>query len=175
MLLQTVQTHTHKKMISVDTIDRIAEQVSEYTAEQIADKLEHLKGKQPSLFAYLMSEHETFLFTQGEKELLYYMALVIWEAINDELTLPQRLSMKQVDTIQFDNWKVFENYSNPKGQSLDDYFEPEIGYHEEAELMYFVCDALEDSEDMPELIATNSLLPMFVMMKTFVDCLLVKN
>ena len=162
-------------MISVDIIDTIAEQISELTAEQIALKLEDIKGKQPSLFAYLMSDNETYLFSQVEKELLYYMAFVIWEAITQERTLPQRLSMKSVDNIQFENWKKLENYNNPKDQPLDDFFEPEIGYHEEAELMYFVCDALEDSEDMPQLIATNSLLPMFVMMKTFVDCLIIKN
>lgn len=162
-------------MISVDTIDTIAEQVSELTAEQIAVKLEEIKGKQPSLFAYLMSDNETYLFSQAEKELLYYMAFVIWEAINKERDLPQRLSMKQVDSIQFENWKTLENYTNPKGQPLDDFFEPEIGYYEEAELMYFVCDALEDSEDMPQLIAKDSLLPMFVMMKSFVDCLIIKD
>lgn len=159
-------------MISVDTIDTIAEQVSDLTAEQIAAKLDDIKGKQPSLFAYLMSDNETYLLSQAEKELLYYMAFVIWEAVNAERTLPQRLSMKQVDTIQFDNWKQLENYTNPKGQSLDDFFEPEIGYHKEAELMYFVCDGLEESEEMPRLVAKDSLLPMFVMMKTLVDCLI---
>ncbi|MFK7950503.1 MAG: hypothetical protein AB8G11_23150 [Saprospiraceae bacterium] len=162
-------------MISVDTIDTIAEEVSELTAEQIAIKLDDIKGKQPSLFAYLMSDNETYLFSQAEKELLYYMAFVIWEAIKKERTLPQRLSLKQVDAIQFDNWKQLENYTNPKGQPLDEFFESEIGYHTEAELMYFVCDALEDSDDMPQLIAKDSLLPMFVMMKTFVDCLIIEN
>ncbi len=159
-------------MIAVDTIDTIAEQISDLSAEVIAAKLEDIKGKQPSLFAYLMSDNETYLFSQSEKELLYYMSLVIWEAVNQERILPQRLSMRQVDRIQFENWKTFETYTNPKGQSLDDYFEPEIGYHEEAELLYFICDALEDTEDAPQFIAKDSLLPIFVMMKSFVDCLI---
>ena len=49
-----------------------------------------------------------------------------------------------------------------------------MNFQSPAELMYFVCDALEESEDMPQLIATNSLLPMFIMMKTFVDCLVIE-
>ncbi|NJN77496.1 MAG: hypothetical protein HC803_03505 [Saprospiraceae bacterium] len=102
------------------------------------------------------------------------MSIVIWEAVKQELEIPQRLSLKVVDKIQFENWKELEEYTNPKGQSLDDFFEPVIGYHEQAELLYFVCDGLENANEDGEIITKDSLLPIFIMLKSLVDCLLKK-
>lgn len=160
-------------MIAPELLDTLAEQISNFSQEQTAAKLEEINAKQPSVFSYLMSENETYLLSKEEKELLYYLTIVIWEATKKELTMPQRLSMKRVDEIQFKNWKALETYSNPKGQGLDDFFEPIIGYHEQAELLYFVCDALEEADE-EKIIAKDSLLPIVVMLKTLVDCLIEK-
>lgn len=161
-------------MIAPEVIDILAEKIGAFTDEQTDAKLKEIEAKQPSIFAYLMSEDETYLFSNAEKAVLYYLTIVIWEAVKQELEMPQRLSMKVVDKIQFENWKVLEAYTNPKGQSLDDFFEPVIGYHEQAELLYFVCDGLENANEETEIITKDSLLPIFIMLKTVVDCLLKK-
>ncbi len=162
-------------MIAPEKIDAFAEKISDFTPEQTAEKLNDIKAKQPSIFAYLMSDDETFLFVQSEKDLLYYLAIVIWETVKTELGMAQRLSMKRVDAFQFDNWSVLEEFSNAKGQPLDDFFEPVIGEHPEAELLYFVCDGLEDANESGEISSKDSILPIFVMLKTFVDCLTIRE
>lgn len=162
-------------MIAPEVLDILAERISAFSPEQIEEKLNDIQSKQPSVFAYLMSDNETYLFSKTEKELLYYLTIVIWEAAKQELTMPQRLSMKRVDEIQFNNWKALETYSNPKGQPLDDFFEPIIGYHEQAELLYFVCDGLEEVDIQEKIIAKDSLLPIFVMLKTLVDTVIEKS
>ena len=94
------------------------------------------------------------------------------ETLNDKVPFYENLNDE--DKIQFENWKVLEEYTNPKGQPLDDFFEPVIGYHEQAELLYFVCDGLENANEEEVIITKDSLLPIFIMLKTVVDCLLKK-
>jgi hypothetical protein len=161
-------------MIAPEIIDILAEKYGEFTSEQTDEKLKEIELKQPSIFAYLTSEDETYLLGNAEKDILYYLSIVIWEAVKQELEMPQRLSMKVVDKIQFENWTVLEEYTHPKGQSLDDFFEPIIGYHEQAELLYFICDGIENANEDEEIITKDSLLPIFIMLKTVVDCLLKK-
>ena len=134
-------------MIAPEVLDVLAEKLRNLTSEETDEKLKEIELRQPSIFAYLMSDDETYLLSPSEKDLLYYLAIVIWEAAKQELEVPQRLSMKVVDKIQFENWKALEEYTNPKDQSLDDFFEPVIGYHEQAELLYFVCDGLEEADE----------------------------
>jgi hypothetical protein len=161
-------------MIAPEVLDILAEKLRNLTSEETDEKLKEIELRQPSIFAYLMSDDETYLLSPSEKDLLYYLAIVIWEAAKQELEVPQRLSMKVVDKIQFENWKALEEYTNPKDQSLDDFFEPVIGYHEQAELLYFVCDGLEEADEEKKIISKNSMLPIFIMLKSLVDCMVKK-
>jgi hypothetical protein len=161
-------------MIAPEVLDVLAEKLRNLTSEETDEKLKEIELRQPSIFAYLMSDDETYLLSPSEKDLLYYLAIVIWEAAKQELEVPQRLSMKVVDKIQFENWKALEEYTNPKDQSLDDFFEPVIGYHEQAELLYFVCDGLEEADEEKKIISKNSMLPIFIMLKSLVDCMVKK-
>lgn len=161
-------------MIAPEVLDILAEKLRNLTSEETDEKLKEIELRQPSIFAYLMSDDETYLLSPSEKDLLYYLAIVIWEAAKQELEVPQRLSMKVVDKIQFENWKELEEYTNPKDQSLDDFFEPVIGYHEQAELLYFVCDGLEEADEEKKIISKNSMLPIFIMLKSLVDCMVKK-
>lgn len=168
------QIQIQKKMIAPEVIDILAEKIGGFSDEETAAKMKEIEAKQPSIFAYLTAEDETYLFSNAEKDVLYYLSIVIWEAVKQELEMPQRLSLKVVDKIQFENWKALEEYTNPNGKPLDDYFEPVIGYHEQAELLYFVCDGLENANEDEVIISKDSLLPIFIMLKTLVDCLLKK-
>ena len=158
-------------MIAPEIIDEIAEQIGEFEEAQTSERLEEIGAKQPAIFAYILSENETYLFSQEEKAILYYIIIVIWEATNQELDMPQRLGMKVVDEIQFENWKAIEDLKHPQNQPLDDFFEPFIGTHPEAELLYFVCDGLEEIEETEKIIAKDSFFPLYVMLKTVVDAL----
>jgi hypothetical protein len=158
-------------MITAETIDKIAERVGAFEEDQTSEKLEEMGAKQPAVFAYILNENETYLFSQEEKAILYYMIIVIWEAVNEELDMPQRLGMKVIDEIQFDNWREIEDLKHPQNQPLDDFFEPFIGTHPEAELLYFVCDGLEEIEETEKIIAKDGFFPLYVMLKTVVDAL----
>lgn len=158
-------------MITPEIIDEIAERVGEFDEQQTTLKLDEIGLKQPGLFAYIVNEKETYLFSREEKAVLYYLIIVIWEAVNQELELPQRVGLKAIDETQFDNWRAIEELKHPQGQPLDDFFEPFIGTHPEAELLYFVCDGLEEVEETEKIIAKDGLLPLYVMLKTVVDTL----
>ena len=162
-------------MIAPELIDEIAERVSDYTEVKTAEKLAEIQAKQPTIAAYILSEDETYLFSEAEKTLLYYLVITIWETVKVAGKMPQRVALKRLDALQFDNWTALETFTNPKGMSLDDYFEPVIGEHVEAELLYFVCDGLEEEDEEDKIIAKDSLLPIFIMLKTVVDCLTLEN
>ncbi|MFT6149737.1 MAG: hypothetical protein ACJAUH_002431 [Saprospiraceae bacterium] len=41
-------------------------------------------------------------------------------------------------------------------------------------MLYFVCDGLEEADEEKKIISKNSMLPIFIMLKSLVDCMVKK-
>lgn len=163
-------------IIQAEAVDIIAIEVNEYSETASEELLEEIYKRQPAIFNYILSKNETALFSQYEKELLLYLTFVLWETVKQELELPQRIGMKQLDAIQFTNWQKAENLpTHPKGQSFEAYLAPFFKDYPQDELLGLITDAVDDVEDEVSLVAKESQLPLFIMLKTVVDALLIRK
>lgn len=161
-------------MITAAQIDEIAEQVNDYTSNQIQVIFNQIYKRQPALYNYLFSK-DTTIFNQQEKELLYYVVLVIWQTMAKLLTIPQRIAAKKIDTIQDANWKVIENLPNRLStQSLEMFLDSFFDNHPQEELVGLIIDMLDESEETEKVLTKESIIPIFVLLKTMVDSLVKK-
>ncbi len=157
-------------MIAPETIDQIAEMVSDFSQSQIQQTLDEIQIKQPAVFAYLTSDNETYLLRAEEKQLLFYTAMVIWEAVKSDTGIGQRIGTKALDDLQYNNWQLLENLlEQPRIRPLETHLETIIDAHSEAEMLYFVCDCLEEEEEFR--MSKEVTLSLFVMLKTVLDAL----
>lgn len=130
----------------------ITEQIIENTIEQYADDVEayesalvELMDAQPALLAFLTQE-STDLLLDEEKDIMWYIAVVIINACqSDGIAVPQ-LSDETLSDYEEANWQLLQD--QPKGtfrEKLTAFFED----YKQEDLLAFVEDTLELEEDSP--------------------------
>lgn len=125
-----------------------------------------LQDKQPILFAYFFTENFQAL-TPQERDYLFYLLLVVWEAMGRAGVSAPRITEQQLSTAEEYNWGILEQ-SRAKGfhQRLDPFFQ---GYPQE-DLLAFAEDALAEDEE-GQATTTEGREAMFISLKTAIDCL----
>jgi hypothetical protein len=152
------------KFVSESIIDQV---ILELEKEKKAPELilTDLKEEEPVLTAYLFSE--TFdIFAQTEKDYLLYLALVIWNAVNQAKLKREAIAEGQLGSTEEKNWEIFEE---AKGKSFREKLDVFFEAYPQEDLLAFVEDALTDDED--NLISHESRSAAFISLKTIIDCL----
>lgn len=127
------------------------------------------KSSQPTLFSYLFSDSFALL-TAEEQSLMHYLALVIWHATAQEGTQPDYLlTEEKIGQLEESNWNLLnEKKGGEFRQQLDVFFDNSS----QEELLALVEDTmLEDDESEDDLLTAEARMPIFVSLKTVIDCL----
>jgi len=154
--------------ISVDSIDKIANELNEYTPEQIEVLLNDFSDAQPVALNYLMQE-DFEAMGDTEHELMLFTAMQIWFIMKTELSEIRTADEEDIDDSQDDNWEAAEKLPAQKRRSFEEYVEPMIAKYPQSELLYFVLDTFEEDEGDEFSINKESRLPIFLTLKTLVD------
>jgi len=151
------------QFVPEEIIDKAVEQVSA-TNDQ-AFLLQTLGEEQPAILGYLLSENFQ-LFSDQERDFVFFLCLVIWQAIKDTNPQVDQLNPESLDKAEEKNWEVL---SAVKAKSfrerLDVFFENTT----QEDLLAFIEDSLEQDED--SFISIESREFLFVSMKSIIDAL----
>ncbi|NJN35230.1 MAG: hypothetical protein HC817_14265 [Saprospiraceae bacterium] len=150
--------------ISEKTIDQVIGQLETSDFER---EIEQFGKAQPALMSYIFSE-DFELMTQEERELLLYMMLVVWQAV--EKTMGEKihpLSKMALESAEEANWELLDGVTEKRfRERMTVFFENSA----QEDLLAFVEDTLtEDEED--SIVTKEGREPMFVAMKTVIDVL----
>lgn len=153
------------QQITEATIDQVAESLNQSESAYEA-AVEGLRSEQPVLLALLFSENFE-VFTRREREFLLYALLVIWQSVKAVDAGRPALTGQQLSQAEEGNWERLQGVQAHRfRERLDLFFE---NYPQE-DLLAFVEDAilagLEDG-----LITDEGKEPMFVSLKSVIDCL----
>jgi len=134
--------------------------------------VEAFKTKQPVLMAYLLSESFDVL-TIAEKELMLFLSVVIWEA-NLEVNGPMlEVAESRIGEIDEINWELI---ANAPGKTFRDKLDVFFNNYSQEDLLAFVEDAItidEEEEDTDIEVTKEGRQPMFIGLRTLIDCLAV--
>ncbi|MGB8644655.1 MAG: hypothetical protein WCF84_05425 [Anaerolineae bacterium] len=152
--------------------EQVVEQVWERVAalpETGAEKLTTRMGQeQPALVGYLLAVDQDIL-SQEEREVLFYLGLVIWQIMSDGSKLPPA-AIEVVERADDANAEMLEQMLADPEADLQAAAENLINtYHQSAVLGYAV-GALVEAADAQEIRADN-IGVMLIDLKTVVDCL----
>ncbi|MCB9047860.1 MAG: hypothetical protein H6556_00415 [Lewinellaceae bacterium] len=155
------------KIISESLIEQAAEmlEISEESYEQAVGEMQE---RQPVLLSYFFTENFQ-VFTQDEKEYLFYLMLVIWKAISLSGESVPAVTEQQLSQAEDDNWAQVQGI-RAKGfhERLNVFFD---NYPQE-DLLAFVEDALaEDEEEEDGPVTQEGREALFISLKTAIDCL----
>ncbi len=151
------------EFVSEEIIDRVAENLgaSDSSFEQA---IEHLQYAQPALLAFFLSENFE-VFTREERDYLLFLMLVIWQAVESvKPDLPQ-ISEQDLSEAEERNWEMLQQVKSRRfRERLDVFFDG----HPQEDLLAFIEDAVMEEDEM---ITSEGREPMFVSLKSVVDCL----
>lgn len=152
-------------MISEATINRTLDRLED-AGDEYEQQIQDFAESQPELMDYLTNE-DVEAFTESERELLLFAALVIFQSVDDE-----RAGMPEVtgDAIAAAEEQNYEIMAGSKAGNLRDRLTPFFERSEEEELLAFVED-LTLSEEEGDAISPEAREPFFVTLKTVIDTL----
>lgn len=156
-------------MIEAFIIDEVTEELSA-SAKAVEKTLDMMNEQQPVLLAYLFSE--TFeVFTEQEREFILFLVCVIWKSIFRVFGPQDIVRETHLSAAEDTNWGLLQEVKDNRfRERLDIFFKQ---HPEEEELLAFVEDAILDDEESP--VTNEGREPIFVSLKSIVDCLLLPN
>lgn len=156
--------------IPEETIDKVLEDLDEGQISAEAS-MEAFTGQQPVLMSYLLSEGFDLL-TEKERDFMLHLALVIWLAVGRTYSALEPVDPETLEDFEEKNWEVMNLHEAKKFRDrLNPFFEET----DQEDLLAFIEDALVLEEESEEEISKESREPLFVGLKTIVDCLTAKS
>jgi hypothetical protein len=157
------------KFVPEAVIDEVIARL-DTTPDFLENTLAELHERQPALALFILSNNEG-AFDEAENALLLFLLLVVWKS-HEEVNGPQApIAPEDLEEAEEENWEMLEKLpANVKKfrERLDVLFESS----QQEDLLAFVEDALlEDEEGGTLPITREGREPIFVLMKTVIDCL----
>ncbi len=156
-------------MIEAFIIDEVTEELS--ASEKAVEKtLDMMNEQQPILLAYLFSESFE-VFTEQEREFILFLVCVIWKSIFRVFGPQEIVRETHLSAADDANWGLLNEVEGHRfRERLDVFFKQ---HPEEEELLAFIEDAILDDDESP--VTNEGREPIFVSLKSIVDCLLLPN
>ncbi|MEM1358056.1 MAG: hypothetical protein AAGF89_07650 [Bacteroidota bacterium] len=152
-------------MIAEATIERVLNRL-EGGADEYAQELQDFAHSQPALMTYLTDE-DNEAFTDIERELLLFGALVVYQSVTDQRTEPTGIEPAAISKAEEANYALIGTAKGTFRDRITPFFEQSP----EEELLAFIEDLLiADEEDG---ITKEAREPLFITLKTLVDVLIV--
>lgn len=153
------------KLVSENIVDQIVERFDD--SEAAYEKaIEDFEKTQPILLSYLFSE-DFEAFTPDEKEFMLMLSTIIYTAVKEENGDIPIVDEKAIADAEESNWAKLEDLNSKRfNERLDVFFQD----YDQEDLLAFVEDALAEDEEDP-IVTKEAREPMFVTLKTVIDCL----
>ncbi len=127
--------------------------------------LEAFQQEQAVIFEYFFSE-DFEAFTKAEKEYALFLALVIFRTARKVRPDLPSISEKVFMEAEEANWEKLQNVTARRFKERMDVF---FDQYPQEDLLAFVEDSLIDDQDTP--VTKEGREPLFVLLKTIIDCL----
>ena len=154
--------------ISEAIIDQWVEKVGG-DSNRLTEEVKSFHAEQPVLVGYFFSD-DFKVFKNEEKDFAIFLAVVIWKSISSVVENIPQIDEETFANAEEYNWGLLQNVTAKKFRDrLDVFFEDS----DQEDLLAFVEDAIIDDED--QVITLEVREPLFVLLKTIIDCLLNKH
>ncbi|MCB0594011.1 MAG: hypothetical protein H6557_16815 [Lewinellaceae bacterium] len=155
------------KFISENLVEQAAELLNA-SEESYERAVEEMEEEQPVLLSYFFTE-DFQVFTQSEKEYLFYLMLVVWKAVSLGGESIPAITEQQLSQAEDSNW---EQMQGVKARGFHERLNVFFDNYPQEDLLAFVEDALSDEEDDDAILVTKEgREALFVSLKSAIDCL----
>lgn len=151
-------------MIAENTIEQVLAHL-ENGSENLEAEIAAFASEQPYLMDYLANE-DVEAFTESERDLLLFAALVIYRSVIEDHTQPMTINGSAIAEAEEANYALMTMTRGDFRDRLTPFFEQSP----EEDLLAFIEDLIV-AEDETDAVTQEAREPFFVTLKTLVDVL----
>lgn len=139
--------------ISTEIVDDTWRKMAAMPLDEMPKLMECMENEQPEIIAFLMAIDGDVL-NQDERELLFYLGLVIWQMMWQGTPRPKRVGAKRLDELIVSTEKVVDTFMN---ESVGDFMvmmSRAIKEHHQINVLRYIVEALFEVDDDAEYTET---------------------
>ncbi len=149
-------------------VDKVWQRIAELPEDEAEDLTTRMGQEQPALVGYMLAVDQDIL-NQEEREVLFYLGLVVWQIMSEEGELPT-VSIEAVEAADDANGKMLEEMMQDEDADLQAVAENLMTTYPQASILQYAVSALVEAVDQGEIRADN-IGVILIDVKTIVDCL----
>ena len=131
--------------ISEEIIERTARKLAAMSIGDMPKLLEKMEKEQPEIMAFLMAiDHD--VLNQDERELLFYLGMVVWQMMREGTPRPKRVSAERLDELVVSTAKIVESFMTESPGDFMAVMARMFKDHHQINVLRYIVEALFELE-----------------------------
>jgi hypothetical protein len=159
-------------MISADTVTRTWQKMARMNQKQAQQFGLSAIQQQPNLVAYILAANQQ-LFTQSEGEIIYYVAMSIWQMLLQGKVQPGRVQRAHLEQAEQANLEMVQQLQTQAADQVESWIENIVQDYPEPNILIYILESITDESENASIDIRPELRSVAVFyLKTVLDALL---
>ncbi|MFQ6003812.1 MAG: hypothetical protein ACE5KJ_08700 [Candidatus Zixiibacteriota bacterium] len=155
--------------ISAEVVEKTWKRVAGTSLQEVPETIDRMTKEQPLILAYLLAVGHD-IFNQDERELLFFLGMVIWQIMSQGTTRLPKITEKTIDEVEESNLKMLEYLEGESETGFVESVEGMLENYNQREVLGYVMEALMEEPEEGCLIREENKGLMMIYLKTVLDC-----
>ena len=155
--------------ISSEVVEKTWKRMGEMPPQEMSKLVYQMSKEQPFVFAYLMGIGSD-IFNQDERELLFYLGMVVWQMMSQGTTHLPKVTEELLDKAEELNLKMIRYLEGESELGFIQTIKKIMEGYNQLEVMNYVVEALVEESDEESTIRDENKGMMMFYLKTVIDC-----
>lgn len=155
--------------IPAEVVEKTWKRVAGTSLQEVPETIDRMTKEQPLILAYLLAVGHD-IFNQDERELLFFLGMVIWQIMSQGTTRLPKITEKTIDEVEESNLKMLEYLEGESETGFVESVEGMLENYNQREVLGYVMEALMEEPEEGCLIREENKGLMMIYLKTVLDC-----
>lgn len=157
------------KPVSARVVEKTWREMANLTPSQGRELVTRMADEQPVILGYLTSVDREIL-NQSERELLFYLGMVVWQMMSKGKTLPPKVTVESLDQAEEANLKLLRSLAEAPDAEAEGALSKVMAEYGQPEVLRYVVEAIVEAVENKEVREENSGI-LLIDLKTVIDSL----
>lgn len=136
-------------VISAETVTKVWQDMAQTPVEEASALVAQMKDEQPIILVYL-TYLDDFPFNQYEKEIVFYLGMVVWQIMKQSKKRLHKATRKKVEKAEEANFEMLNMLSSDTDADFMSATRTMLEQYSEPEVLRYIVEAVMEEDDDPD-------------------------
>lgn len=132
--------------ISARTVEQTWQRIARASVSEVPQLINRMRQEQPYVMAYLLATGDA-LFAPHEKEILFYVGMVVWQMMRQSSGGLQQVGQEELDAAEAANMDFLEQFAQENDANLEMATRAILGTYPEPDVFRYVMEAVMEEDE----------------------------